>query len=60
MENDLKPCPFCGGKVRIHVGVIRGLTMIVCEKCLATVSFGGKEQKQAAVKAWNRRANDGI
>ena len=56
---ELKPCPFCGGKARIHVGLIRGLTMIVCEKCLATVSFGGKEQKQKTVSAWNRRVNDG-
>lgn len=54
----LKPCPFCGGKARLHIGVIKGLNMIVCDKCKATVSFGGKEHGNAARDAWNRRADN--
>ena len=51
----LKPCPFCGGRVEEMTG-ITGLTMIVCSRCKATVSFGGKERKDQATSAWNRRA----
>lgn len=56
-EPKLKPCPFCGGEVRIFNGVVAGVTMIVCTKCRATVSFGGREQKDKTIKVWNRRAN---
>lgn len=29
---DLKPCPFCGGDVKITIGIF-GSSMIVCDKC---------------------------
>lgn len=45
----LKPRPFCGGNVKIFPGIIAGVTMIVCEKCRATVSFGGNETRKQAV-----------
>lgn len=56
---ELKPCPFCGGQVQMFSGFIAGVTMIVCKKCRAIVSFGGKEREQETVKAWNRRAENG-
>jgi len=57
-ETKLKPCPFCGGEPRIIKGLVAGVTMIVCTKCRATVSFGGSEREEDAKKAWNRRVND--
>lgn len=55
----LKPCPFCGSEPQIMKGLVAGLTMIVCTKCRATVSFAGGTQKET-VKAWNRRAGNEI
>lgn len=52
---ELKPCPFCGGDVNLFIGFMVGLPMIVCGKCSATVSFGGKETREQTIKAWNRR-----
>ncbi len=54
----LKKCPFCGGDVNLFIGFMAGLPMIVCGKCSATVSFGGKETKEQTIKAWNRREKD--
>lgn len=58
MSNDveLKPCPFCGAKVGYYQGFM--LTGIHCAKCGAMVSFVGKEKKDKAWQAWNRRATD--
>lgn len=43
-ENFLKPCPFCGSiKVKAVKGVMQ-TTMILCDKCGATVSFWHKER----------------
>lgn len=38
--NELKPRPFCGGKI---------------DKCGADVCFYGAEHEPKASKAWNRR-----
>jgi len=57
-DTKLKPCPFCGGEAKIFSGIIAGVTMIVCEKCRATVSFGGNETRKQTEKCWNRRKNN--
>ena len=51
INDKLKPCPFCGGKVEItdiclDVG-------IVCEKCNLKLVQGTVKR---AINAWNRRA----
>ena len=38
METELKNCPFCGGKVKEHMG-FSGIKIIECQKCGACVSF---------------------
>ena len=55
---DLKPCPFCGGDVKITIGVF-GSSMIVCDKCGADVCFYGAEVIDKAIDAWNRRNENG-
>lgn len=73
MSESLKPCPFCGGKAKIKA-VIKsyGFTIwCACECGARTEGFCPEtskeddtmenidECKKRAIKAWNRRANDG-
>ena len=57
--NDLKPCPFCGGKARLFVG---DGVRVICSKCYAgtRVLMDNMECESNAVEtvieAWNRRA----
>ena len=69
MPNELKPCPFCGGKrigmsqrqayngsVDVTIYCSEGVR---CSASVRTVSLPtAKEAVEAAVKMWNRRAND--
>ena len=57
----LKPCPFCGGKIKVHIG-IGMLRFYSCEKCGAVVSFNTDYYNYNPHKtdeAWNRRVDDG-
>lgn len=67
-EIELKPCPFCGGKADIDdvsFGQQEPEYTPFCTnpKCLAFYlgyqDDGLYETKAKAIKAWNRRANDG-
>lgn len=71
---ELKPCPFCGNKIKIvvtHYGGIgyqlyHEITDDPTEQCPIAKHEGEGEMgiyiydtKAEAIEAWNRRANDG-
>lgn len=70
-KNELKPCPFCGGKVSISISgdgddfwwmITRGNGKDKC-KCRVFMEsekfYGvGREEKKALIDKWNRRANN--
>ena len=72
-HNELKPCPFCGGKAELYsmkrdkrkvFGVYHMIAEIRCVGgfCTARVSQAGYDEQNAlenAASMWNRRANDG-
>ena len=53
--NELKPCPFCGSEKVAGAHSFTNIYMIKCLKCGVIVSFQGKEEKDTACKAWNKR-----
>lgn len=56
----LKPCPFCGSKVREYVG-FRGLRFFNCTECGAMISFDNdfcNKNPKSTYDYWNRRVND--
>ncbi len=65
MSEELKPCLFCGGAVKIKP-MPQGFLLFLCDPCGACVSFAPKgvigsnnpaELTPAqAIAAWNRRA----
>lgn len=62
MSEELKPCPFCGGKARMHVAFASGgdhsvgvyVECLECRSCSETKWGDGAQEK--AADAWNRRA----
>lgn len=50
--NELRPCPFCGGKAHI----MRGGHWIACEDCQS--ESGYCSTKEEAIEAWNRRVDN--
>ena len=71
MENELKPCPVCGGKAvvlhmydtydRADFGWSAGCGRYKANDGIHTKSMrvSGLLSKQEAIEAWNRRCNDG-
>lgn len=63
--NELKPCPFCGGKVQlVHDMETLETTGVYCLGCKGMARWPGiimrddesyGEHKEKIVKAWNRR-----
>lgn len=54
MNEELKPCPFCGGKAEISL--LLSNYGVACTSCMGAI-FPAKEQtREEAIKAWNRRA----
>ena len=57
---ELKPCPFCGGKVRRVTGLI-GINFFKCQKCRVIIRFDNdyyNDHQDEAIEAYNRRVND--
>ena len=52
MSDELKPCPFCGGKAEIISGV--GFFCVSCSFCCGETNL--YNTKQDAIYAWNKRA----
>lgn len=53
---ELKPCPFCGGRVKMTKGVLQGTNVIICMKCGADVMFYGADHDRTKfIKKWNSR-----
>ena len=57
-KSNLKPCPFCGGKVDKFIAPLRQTVMFVCHDCGADVCFYGGAYEPKATEKWNRRAGD--
>lgn len=58
IDNQLKPCPFCGSKVNSYKG-FGGLVFIKCSVCGSITSFDNdwcKAKPYKAIKLWNRRS----
>ena len=54
--NEIKPCPFCGGKSRVHLYL--GKWYARCNKCKSySAPYDTEEQ---AREAWNRRVKDDV
>ena len=62
--NELKPCPFCGGKP-LALGCHMGFT-VECTVCGAITAYYRDEMttndkaEQLAINAWNKRNNENI
>ena len=64
MENELKPCPFCGGNAELrHEYASSGYSYIQCGQCgIKSVMFiksFDRSSDEDATNYWNRRCNDG-
>ena len=59
---ELKPCPFCGGTVRVNpvTDEMYIRYYIRCTKCSARVEYSLTESfnEDKAVEVWNRRAEN--
>lgn len=55
-NEQLKPCPFCGGKaVRMSFLDDVGTRYVGCKKCDAVISFGMCPTEGNLRKRWNKR-----
>lgn len=58
MQEELKPCPFCGGEGCVQKHVFKGYTDtfgVVCLDCCCETRQFYKTEAEA-IEAWNRRA----
>lgn len=54
---EIKPCPFCGGKAEIdYLWYNRNYPGVRCNDCGAYVFAYNSEEK--AIEKWNKRANE--
>ena len=62
MQNELKPCPFCGGKVRLDVAYSYFRDVVIyCDGCDMVFTLDDCiATKEQIAEAWNRRYGDGM
>jgi Lar family restriction alleviation protein len=60
MPNELKPCPFCGGKANIVFSSFSSRYMISCSKCGAITGFRFITSKREVQEAYNERGVDNV
>lgn len=56
---ELKPCPFCGGKaqlITIGSGGLWDHNAVECEKCNIRVFAQDPEEEEPVIECWNKRA----
>lgn len=53
---ELKPCPFCGGEAKIHVGYDHSYVRCENQECL--VKTRRYDSIEKATDAWNRRVSE--
>ena len=64
-QEELKPCPFCGEKAEVSSGRFDGkdTSYVMCTRCGSRGEFFFVSSRYAsaekAIKAWNRRVQDG-
>lgn len=65
MTNDLKPCPFCGGRAEMGIksgdyGYTPDIYYVKCKRCIAKVEMVSNNYKnlsKAVANAWNKRTD---
>ncbi|MBO4284288.1 MAG: Lar family restriction alleviation protein [Clostridia bacterium] len=60
--DELKPCPFCGGKetddlLSLYMGFGGSEWIVECDRCGANLGWRNYNREEA-IEAWNRRASD--
>ena len=62
MSEELKPCPFCGGKAElVDYGISGEYKVVWCFECGARTRMFYAEifRGRKAIEEWNRRVKDG-
>ena len=63
LVNELRPCPFCGGRAAIvhKKEPVGECWKVYCmnEDCWCEASTPAYNRRETAVEAWNRRADNG-
>jgi len=54
--NEIKSCPFCGGKIRYDRAHDSMSIIFRCDICKMVMTFSRKETFEEAIEAFNRRA----